>query len=130
MTKKIIWRLKEQPTSKMLQELVSSGILNKNEAREILFNETEESERSIESLKQEIKFLRELIEKLANNQRVVEVIKEIRHTYDYPWCRPYYTWTDYQLGCSSDTLSGVTVSDASDTTYTSISANFSDISTF
>jgi len=81
----------------MLQELVSSGILTKDEAREILFNETEESERSVESLKQEIKFLRELVEKLANSQKVITTIREIEVPIyrQYPWWRPYEVWCSY-----------------------------------
>ena len=100
-TKKIVWRLKEQPTSKMLQELVSSGILTKEEAREILFNledwelKTPNSEKEIENLKSEIKFLRELVEKLANTQKVVEIIREIEKPYrSYYWWKPYWIWTN------------------------------------
>jgi len=111
MTKKIIWRLKEQPTSEMLRELVKDQILTKEEAREILFNLEEQTDRDIESLKSEIKFLRELVEKLANSQKVVEIIREIERPYrPYPWWEPYQRWTttsDWQT-----------------------SANFSDIKTF
>ena len=113
MTKRIIWRLKEQPTSEMLQGLVSSGILTKDEAREILFNLEEQTDRDLESLKSEIKFLRELVEKLANTQKVVEIIREIENPYRrYPWYSPYYTWTNaYGSGTSSSMASEIIFSD-------------------
>ena len=122
MTKKIIWRLKEQPTSEMLRELVKDQILTKDEAREILFNLQEESERDNESLKQEIKFLRELVEKLSERQKVVEIIREIEKPYQpSPWWRPYQYW-----------CGGTTLTNTSDTITlaNATSSNFSDIKTF
>jgi hypothetical protein len=94
MTKKIMWRLKEVPTSESLRELVKDGILNKDEAREILFSQEEQTDRTKESLEQEIKFLRELIDKLSTRQKVVEIIREVEKPYRiYPWYSPYATWT-------------------------------------
>lgn len=114
MTKKIIWRLKEQPTSEMLRELVKDNILTKEEAREILFNLEEQTDRDVESLKSEVKFLRELVEKLANAQKVVEIIREIEKSYHpYPWWNPYWTWTQTTSNYNATTTS-----------------NFSDIKTF
>ncbi len=104
-TKKIIWRLKEQPTSEMLRELVKDSILTKDEAREILFNLEEQVDRDIESFKAEIKFLRELVEKLANNQKVIEVVREIEKPYypKSPWYNPYYIWSTHtpDLNCGT-----------------------------
>ena len=79
MTTKIIWRLKEQPTSESLRELVKDSILTKEEAREILFSQETEKEVNEDQLKSEIKFLRELVDKLSNhnNVKIVEVIKEV-----------------------------------------------------
>jgi len=133
MTKKIIWRLKEQPTSEMLRELVKDQILTKDEAREILFNLQEESERDNESLKQEIKFLRELVEKLSEKQKVIEIIREIEKPY-----RPYNWWEPYQYWCTnSNQLWAHTTTDASSNGMLNVtlssddsSQNFSDIKTF
>ena len=103
MTKKRVWRLKEQPTSEMLRELVKDNILTHDEAREILFNLEEQTDRDIESLRSEIKFLRELVEKLANSQKVVEIIREIESPYrSCPWWQPYWEWTrnDWQTSNS------------------------------
>jgi hypothetical protein len=135
MTKKIIWRLGEKPTTKSLQELVSTGILTKDEARQVLFNETEESERTIESYQQEIKFLRELIEKLSNKTQIIEVIKEVyKPYYGYQWCQPYYGWSTITCGTSS-TLTSIQAGDTSYGTLqgqynTPTSVNFSNIQTF
>jgi len=131
MTKKLVWRLKEQPTSEMLRELVKDKILTKDEAREILFNLQEESGRDNESLKSEIKFLRELVEKLANSQKVVEIIREIEKPYySYSWWRPYDTWctNSNQLWAYTSTTGSVT--GLKDITTTNSSQNFSDIKTF
>jgi len=128
MTKKIIWRLKESPTTEKLSQLVKDGILTKDEAREILFNLTDESERSIESYQQEIKFLREIIDKLSSREKIVEIVKEYHH-YDYPWYKPYWGWittVPYATGVSTS------VGTECVTTYngTMASTNFSDITTF
>jgi len=95
MKKKIIWRLKEQPTAETLQRLVENKILTKDEARQILFSFEEEKERDENSLKAEIKFLRELIEKLAESRsQIITTIREVEIPYKrYPWFEPYSTWT-------------------------------------
>ena len=124
MTKKIVWRLKEQPSSESLRELVNSGLLTKDEAREILFSQQEETERDSESLKAEIKFLRELVEKLSNRTQIVEVIREVQVPVyrTYPWYRPYESW------CSSGSVSFTTAT--SGTVLNATNQSFSDIKTF
>jgi hypothetical protein len=94
---KLVWRLKEQPTAESLQKLVSSGILSKEEAKEVLFNQETEEDRDKKSLESEIKFLRDLVEKLSqgNNSRIVEVIREVERPYKvYPWVQYYNGWCD------------------------------------
>ena len=129
MTKKerLIWRLKETPTSQNLRELVQDGILSKDEAREILFSSETVEDRDKESLKSEIKFLRELIEKLANTQKVVEIIREIDKPYwrKYPWHDPYVVWCSRE---NTTTSGSITLTNADNTTTQSTS--FSDITTF
>ena len=96
MTTKLKWRLGKLPTPLEVQGLVNDKIITKEEAREILFNqETEEDSAKLDSLKSEIKFLRELVEKLTahSSSRIIEVIKEVYRPYEHwPWYRPYYTW--------------------------------------
>lgn len=130
--KTLVWRLKEQPTAEKLQGLVYSGILTKDEAREILFNLQIEDERSIEGLKSEIKFLRELVENLSNTSKVVEIIREIEKPYRrYDWCKPYINWCDNTTVWSSTSN---TVDSSVDTTALNSTAIsnclFSDITTF
>ena len=124
MTKTIIWRLKEQPSSESLRELVKDGILTKEEAREILFSSQTEEDRDKKSLESEIKFLRELVEKLSNRSstRIVEVIKEV----EVPW-RRWDWYRPYQIWCSG-TTDLTTTSEA--VVYTNNMSNFSDIKTF
>lgn len=95
MKKKIIWRLANRPTSNEIIELMKSGLLTKDEAREILLTEETEEKVSEDSLKSEIKFLRELVEKLSPNnfKSVVETIRYIEKPYkQYGWYSPYNAW--------------------------------------
>lgn len=95
MTKKTMmkWRLSKLPTPDEIMNLVSNKILTQEEAREILFSSTEED---TESLKSEIKFLRELINKLSTQTKIVENIRYIeRPYYQYPW------WGQYSSYCSA-----------------------------
>ena len=104
MTKKNLkWRLSKLPTPDEVRELVKDKILTNEEAREILFSEEIENEKSSEDLKQEIKFLKELVEKLSNNNRsqIIETIRYIEKPYNnYQWIQPYVSW------CSSNCTSG------------------------
>ena len=52
------WRLKEQPSTESLRDLVKDGILSKEEAREILFSKETED---IASLKKEVEVLRDVV---------------------------------------------------------------------
>ena len=129
MTKNLKWRLSKLPTPDEVRELVKDKIITQDEARDILFSQETEENRDNESLKSEIKFLRELAEKLSNGNsaKVVEIIREVQKPYYYqaPWYKPYQIW------CSS----------ANSNTYgTTLTANtalnfasgtpFSQISTF
>jgi len=69
MTTKLKWRLKELPETHEVAHLVKEGIMTKDEAREILFSQETEEDRTKKSLQDEIKFLRELVQKLSNNIR-------------------------------------------------------------
>ena len=91
--KKLTWRLSKLPTPDEVRELVKDKILTQEEAREILFKEEEkDKDRDIDSYKDEIKFLREMIDKLSasNRQSIIEYI--YLKPYSYPWYQPYVTW--------------------------------------
>ena len=114
---KLVWRLKEQPTSESLRELVKDKILTNEDAREILFSSEIVEERDSESLRNEIKFLRDLVEKLSQNRsQIVEIIKEVRNPIyirDH-WYKPYEVW----CGTTNNITNGVSA------------VNFSSINTF
>ena len=92
MTNNLKWRLTKLPTVEELTLLVEKNIVTKEEAKEVLFNKETESERDIESYKQEIKFLRDLINNLSKNNRNT-LLTEIRYMekpyYNYGWYGPY-----------------------------------------
>jgi len=103
---KLIWRLRDSPTAENLQELVESGLLTKDEAREILFSLQTEEDRDVKSLESEIKFLRELVEKMArDNNHIVRIIREVEKPYyATSWYPSYSTW------CGTATCGTVTIS--------------------
>lgn len=90
------WRLTRLPTPDELRELVKDKIITQDEAREILFDKTTEEDRDAESLKSEIKFLRELVQSLSKGRsEIVTTIYRYEKVYNrYPW------WTSYQVWCS------------------------------
>jgi len=131
MTKKLIWRLKEQPTSENLRELVKDGILSKEEAREVLFSLEENTGRDKKSLEDEIKFLRDIIDGLSKNNYsgTITIIKEIEKPYrQYPWYNPYITWCSRAF----DTTSAIMYSTSSGSGITTCTngASFNGIQTF
>ena len=99
--KKLKWRLSTLPTPSELQELVKNKILTQEEAKEILFKEEEvEKERDINSFKEEIKFLRELVDTLSKQSKsvVYEYIQQRAYPPQWTWYQPYITW------CSNNSL--------------------------
>ncbi len=123
MTKtKIVWRLTKLPTADELRELVKDKIITNEEAREILFSHEDEEERNKQSLESEIKFLRELVEKLSSGRnQIIETIKEVQIPYrKYDWYDPYKIW----CGNLPDAVSNKTFA------VNNAVSNFSEIKTF
>lgn len=103
MTTKIKWRLKQLPTVGELALLVHDGILTKEQAQEVLFSLETDEDRDKQSLQDEIKFLRELVESLSKNkpERIVETIRYIEKPYvTAPWYHPYYVYANSTTGNS------------------------------
>ena len=94
MTKKLVWRLSKLPTVEEISLLLKDKIITQEDAKEILFSSENEDDRDKKSLESEIKFLRELVEKLSSNySKTVEIIKEVKTPYYYQhWYKPYETW--------------------------------------
>jgi hypothetical protein len=141
MTKKLTWRLGKLPSTEELRELVKDKLITNEEAREILFKLEEDTERDKGSLETEIKFLRELVDKLSNKTQIVEVIKEIRTPYyTQQWVQPYIHWCsgtilDNGYATGTQTLTSMATSGTNSITNatSSVSAgngSFSSISTF
>lgn len=134
MTKKLIWRLGKLPTVQELLDLINAKLITQDEAKEILFNESDIDERDKKSLEDEIKFLRQLVEKLSNNSsRIIENIRYIEKPYySSPWWKYYDTW------CGTLTVPNATITGgASSNTASSYNAgtnqvncSFSNIKTF
>jgi hypothetical protein len=131
--KNLKWRLSRLPGPEELRGLVGDGIMTKDEARGILFKEQEEID--IESLKDEIKFLRELVDRLSENRdRIVETIRIVEKPYQrYDWYQPYYNWS-YTSAPTFTTASDVTLCGTTTTedsvTATTTSGTFTNITTF
>lgn len=93
---KLVWRLSKLPSVEEILNLVKDKIITQEEAKEILFSLENQKERDIESFKSEIKFLRELVEKLSENKKsiIVDVIKIVDYPYRrFSWYQPYINWT-------------------------------------
>lgn len=110
MTKKIVWRLKEQPSTESLRDLVKDGILTKDEAREVLFYEGTSSDttQNESSLFEEVQFLRKLVDKLSEGQvkTAIEYIIVQQPYYKQTWYTPYVTWcnaSNTKIGTTSGT---------------------------
>jgi sulfur transfer complex TusBCD TusB component (DsrH family) len=122
------WRLSKLPSSEEVLALIKDGVITKEEGKEILFSEETEETKSITDLQSEIKFLKELVERLSSNRnQIVETIKIIEKPYyQKPWYQPYYYWQnqDNIVLCSN----GSTILGA-DSNVTNLSASsFSQIS--
>lgn len=114
MTKKtnLKWRLGKLPSVDEVLSLMDKNLITKEEAKEILFNSETQVERDKESLESEIKFLRELVEKLSKGRtEIIEKIRYIEKPYYYnPWWRQYDVWCG---GSTLTTTGGVGTTDGS-----------------
>lgn len=91
------WRLSEKPTASSLQDLVKSQIITKEEARQILLDETEYNSKDFDDIMEEMKLLRKLVMELAEKQpqtiiKIIESNPVIIREYPQPWIKPYVTW--------------------------------------
>jgi len=91
---KLVWRLGKLPSVEEIKTLIDNKIISQEEAREILFNQEKEENRDKEDLKNEIKFLRLMVEKLAQNrQQVIKVIEATELPFrKFRWITPYIDW--------------------------------------
>ena len=160
MTNTLKWRLGKFPTPDEVLRLLNEKLITKEEARDILFNQETEEDIKKADLEQEIKFLRDVVQKLSSNKtKIVEVIREVQKPYyQWGWYQPYTVWCGTTGGASGSLLtttgdstytyatalgstaqtaglasSSISGSNAVNAFYTSTSdapSNFSDIKTF
>lgn len=97
--KKNIWRLSTQPTVDEITTLLDKGVITKQEAKEILFrNEEEIKTDQLKEIKEEIKFLRDIVLQLS--KKSPEIV--YKHIYDHIERKPYYSyWNEWYTLCSS-----------------------------
>ena len=99
-TDKILkWRLSEKPTASALEGLVASQIITKEEARQIILDETEYNSKDFSDVMDEIKLLRKIVMELSEKQpqTIIKIIESnpiyIREYPRYPWIQPWVTWS-------------------------------------
>jgi hypothetical protein len=121
------------PTPTELTLLVDKELITKAEAREILITEKEVTERDTDSFKEEIKFLKSIIDKLSENKPTVirEYIQSnpIIIQNQRPWVYPYQVWCG-----TTNTIGGIIDQFSQSNNLAAISGatncSFSEIKTF
>jgi hypothetical protein len=108
---KLVWRLSKLPTPEELLQLVEAKVITQEEAKEVLFSTETEEDVQISDLQAEIKFLKEVVERLSKNQqpRIIEVIREVEKPWrSNRWFDPYYQWSvnDGKVLCTNSTADG------------------------
>lgn len=91
------WRLSEKPTVESLTKLVENNILTKEEARQILLDETEYNSKDFDDVLKEIELLRSLVLESLNKQpqtviKIIESSPIVIRDYQRPYQNPYITW--------------------------------------
>lgn len=64
--KSLVWRLQNKLTLEDIEKMLSLKIIDEKEAKELTFNTADDNEK-VKSLEEQVKFLKELVEKLSNN---------------------------------------------------------------
>ena len=104
MKKKLVWRLDDRPTVDSLKTAVEADLITKEEAKDMLVRSKEEiTKDSLKEIKDEIKFLRDMVLELSRKEP--EVV--YKHIYDYWRDRPYKAWGSEWYSLSSKTAESV-----------------------
>ena len=109
----LVWRLKEQPTTEKLRELVKDEIITKDEARDILFNKVDNDER-VKSLKEQVEFLEKVVKALSEKGTTINNFPAITY---YPK-HPVQYWHTTLTGTSGTTYtSGIGIGTSANKVY-------------
>ena len=129
---KLVWRLGKLPTPEEILSLVKDKVITQDEAREILFSSQEDTQRDVKSLESEIKFLRELVEKLSQNKdQIIKYVEILKPTYiQQPWYQPYYYWCGYgsSINCQSNLTGAQNAINLTNTTAGSLQGSLTNCS--
>lgn len=93
------WRLKQLPTAEGVSKLVEQKIITPEQAKELLFSKPEDPDLEKTALKEQVKFLLELVEKLSHHQRGITLVP-----YSQTITTPLIYWknlTTYSSGSSN-----------------------------
>lgn len=93
--KNLTWKLKEQPSGHVVAELVAAGVLKPEEARDILFGNSENDKDKIEALEKLVEFLQGLVTDLSKNRSGTTFIPYTQTVYIDRGARPY--WDKYWM---------------------------------
>lgn len=109
---KLIWKLQEKPSGHVVAELVAQGVIDKEEARSILFREEVKQSDEVEALKEMVVTLQDLVRDLiAQSQLAIPFTKVV----EVPRrAQPY--WQRYWLNGVGNTTT--TTGYNGDTVYT------------
>ena len=120
-TKNLTWKLDKLPTASELSDLVDSGVITKEEARDIMFGNPESDKDKVEALEKLVEFLQGLVTDLSKNrttfvpyERTVYVDRRIRPYWDNYWLK-----TDKVLSQNGFSLSSEKTGSLSSTSFTS-----------
>jgi hypothetical protein len=103
--KTLKWRLSELPTAGDVAELVDSGVITPEEAREILFTEASSSDEKVKALEEQLAFMQDLVKQLAGRNPT---------TFVQPFSRVVTTPTIYWASTSKSLHdSGLTMTSSS-----------------
>lgn len=96
MTKKLNWRLKTLPTADEVASLVEQKVITANEAKDLLFTESDDKDPTVSELKRQIEFLEGLVTELSKKPR--------DSAYIYKWIDTRTPLLPTTVWCSSGTL--------------------------
>lgn len=96
--KQLVWKLAEKPSGHVVAELVANGVIDKEEARSILFRETKQSD-EVEALKEMVKTLQEMVKNLLARPNGVQIVPYTQVVEVPQRMQPY--WDKVWMGSST-----------------------------
>jgi hypothetical protein len=124
------WRLSDKPTLKDVESMLDKDIINKDEAREMLFslNKPATKDEQVKALEEQVEFLKTVVEKIANKppQVVWGYINTYTPTYLWSGTRyvnPYVITGSFGTSLMNSVVTAGSLNGSSGTTTTAFNAN-------